>query len=48
MPLIQGYLLDKTSPAISFIVPAVCFAVVASFAVFDLKASPQKVGERTA
>ena len=48
MPLIQGYLLDKTSPAISFIVPAVCFAVVASFAVFDLKASPHKVGERTA
>src|SRR6185369_10562595 len=47
MPLIQGALLDKTSPAISFIVPAVCFAVVASFAVFDLKASPHKVGERT-
>ena len=37
MPLIQGYLLDKTSPAISFIVPAVCFAVVASFAVYDLE-----------
>ena len=28
MPLIQGRLLDATSPAISFIVPAVCFAVV--------------------
>ena len=28
MPLIQGAILDATSPAISFIVPAVCFAVV--------------------
>ena len=46
MPLIQGKLLDATSPAISFIVPAVCFAVVASFAVFDLKASPNAVKER--
>jgi FHS family L-fucose permease-like MFS transporter len=48
MPLIQGRLLDATSPAISFIVPAVCFAVVTSFAVFDLKATPHEVGERTA
>ena len=48
MPLIQGVLLDATSPAISFIVPAVCFAVVASFAAFDLKASPNTVGERAA
>ena len=29
MPLVQGATLDATSPAISFIVPAVCFAVVA-------------------
>ena len=48
MPLIQGFLVDATSPAISFIVPAVCFAVVASFAVFDLKASPNTVKERAA
>jgi MFS transporter, FHS family, L-fucose permease len=46
MPLIQGRLLDATSPAISFIVPAVCFAVVTSFAIFDLRATPRKVGER--
>ena len=46
MPLIQGRLLDATSPAISFIVPAVCFAVVAAFAVFDLRAAPRTVGER--
>jgi MFS transporter, FHS family, L-fucose permease len=48
MPLIQGYLLDKTSPAISFIVPAVCFAVVASFAVYDLRGAPHPVKEHAA
>ncbi len=46
MPLIQGRLLDATSPAISFIVTAVCFAAVTSFAVFDLRAAPRTVGER--
>jgi FHS family L-fucose permease-like MFS transporter len=40
MPLVQGRLLDMTSPAISFIVPAVCFAVVTAYAVYDLKAEP--------
>jgi FHS family L-fucose permease-like MFS transporter len=38
MPLIQGRLLDATSPAMSFIVPAACFAVVTAYAVYDLKA----------
>ena len=37
MPLVQGKVLDSTSPAVSFVVPAACFAVVAAFAVFDLK-----------
>ena len=46
MPLIQGRLLDATSPAISFIVPAVCFVVVTSFAIFDLRATRHTVGER--
>jgi MFS transporter, FHS family, L-fucose permease len=41
MPLVQGALLDATSPAISFIVPAACFAVVAAFALYDLKAAEQ-------
>jgi FHS family L-fucose permease-like MFS transporter len=41
MPLVQGALLDATSPAISFIVPAACFAVVAAFALYDLKAPEQ-------
>jgi MFS transporter, FHS family, L-fucose permease len=48
MPLIQGILLDATSPAISFIVPAACFAVVACFAVYDLKAAPTMVKEQAA
>jgi FHS family L-fucose permease-like MFS transporter len=41
MPLVQGATLDATSPAISFIVPAVCFAVVAAYAFFDLRAKEQ-------
>ena len=51
MPVVQGALLDATSAAISFIVPALCFAVVAAFAIYDLKAKEQrpvvtqKVGE---
>jgi MFS transporter, FHS family, L-fucose permease len=40
MPLIQGAILDATSAATSFIVPAICFAVVTAYAVFDLKAAP--------
>ena len=46
MPLVQGRRLDATSPAISFVVPAVCFAVVTGFALFDLKAERRTVGER--
>jgi FHS family L-fucose permease-like MFS transporter len=48
MPLVQGLLLDATSPAISFIVPAACFAVVALFAVYDLRAAPNTVKEQAA
>lgn len=39
MPLVQGALLDATSPAISFAVPAVCFAVVTAYALYDLRAT---------
>jgi MFS transporter, FHS family, L-fucose permease len=46
MPLLQGHILDVTTPAISFVVPAVCFAVVTSYAVFDLVASSNSNGER--
>jgi FHS family L-fucose permease-like MFS transporter len=45
MPLIQGRLLDATSPAISFVVPAVCFAVVTSYALFDLMVRSNANGE---
>lgn len=38
MPLVQGIVIDKTSAAVSFIVPAFCFAVVTAFALYDLKA----------
>src|SRR3977135_684458 len=45
MPLVHGRLLAATSPAISFVVPAVCFSVVTSFALFDLKSEPNPAGE---
>jgi len=38
MPVIQGRVLDATSAAFSFLIPAICFAVVASFAFYDLRA----------
>jgi FHS family L-fucose permease-like MFS transporter len=44
MPLIQGKLVDATSPAFSFIVPAFCFAVVGLYALYDLKAEPSVTG----
>ncbi|WP_245548405.1 L-fucose:H+ symporter permease [Gordonia araii] len=40
VPLIQGRILDSTSAAVSFVVPACCFLVVAAYAVYDLR-SPQ-------
>jgi FHS family L-fucose permease-like MFS transporter len=40
MPLVQGTLVDATSPAVSFIVPAVCFAIVGLYALYDLNADP--------
>jgi len=44
MPLVQGALVDSTSPAFSFIVPAGCFAVVGLYALYDLKAGPSVIG----
>jgi MFS transporter, FHS family, L-fucose permease len=40
MPLVQGKIVDATSAAFSFIVPAACFAVVGLYALYDLKARP--------
>jgi FHS family L-fucose permease-like MFS transporter len=44
MPLVQGKLVDATSPAFSFIVPAFCFAVVGLYALYDLRAGPSVIG----
>jgi FHS family L-fucose permease-like MFS transporter len=43
MPVVQGKLVDVTSPAISFIVPAACFAVVGLYAIYDLRAKARTV-----
>jgi FHS family L-fucose permease-like MFS transporter len=43
MPVVQGKLVDKTTPAISFIVPAACFAVVGLYALYDLRAPARTV-----
>jgi sugar phosphate permease len=39
---------DATSAAFSFIVPAVCFAVVGLYALYDLKARPRVIGGQPA
>jgi FHS family L-fucose permease-like MFS transporter len=44
MPLVQGKLVDATSPAFSFIVPAGCFVVVGLYALYDLRAGPSVIG----
>ncbi len=48
MPLIQGKLVDATSPAFSFIVPAFCFAMVGLYALYDLRAKPSVIGGQPA
>ena len=49
MPLVQGKLIDATSPAFSYLVPAICFAVVAGYGVYDLRArQPVQEGEQEA
>jgi FHS family L-fucose permease-like MFS transporter len=44
MPIVQGSLVDSTSPAFSFIVPACLFVVVGLYALYDLKAEPSATG----
>lgn len=44
MPLVQGKLVDATSAAVSFIVPAACFVVVGLYALYDLRARPSVTG----
>ena len=46
MPLVQGKVIDATSPAFSFIVPAACYAVVMAYALYALEATqPFQRGE---
>jgi FHS family L-fucose permease-like MFS transporter len=40
MPLVQGALVDSTTAALSFVVPAACFVVVGLYALYDLTARP--------
>ena len=37
MPLVQSYIMDKTSPAVSYITVAACFVVVAAYGVYTLR-----------
>jgi MFS transporter, FHS family, L-fucose permease len=46
MPVIQGKVVDATSPAFSFIVPAFCFALVGLYALYDLRAEPSVTGRQ--
>jgi FHS family L-fucose permease-like MFS transporter len=48
MPLVQGKLVDATSAAFSFIVPAGCFVVVGLYALYDLRAEPSTIGAEPA
>ncbi len=48
MPLVQGKLVDATSPAFSFIVPAGCFAVVGLYALYDLRTGPSVISGQPA
>ena len=36
MPLVQGAAIDAFGAAVSYLVPAACFLIVASYGVFDL------------
>ncbi len=36
MPLVQGAVIDASGAAVSYIVPALCFVIVAGYGVFDL------------
>jgi MFS transporter, FHS family, L-fucose permease len=47
MPLVQGKLVDTTGAAISFVVPAACFAVVGLYALYDLRTMPSTSPVRT-
>ncbi len=48
LPLFQAMVMDATSTALGFVIPAICLAVVALFAIYDLRApQPELLASRT-
>lgn len=45
VPLVQGAFIDRTSATTSYLVPGVCFAIVAAYGVFTLRAHRQSHGQ---
>ena len=43
MPTVQGRVMDMTSAATSFVVPAFCFAMVTLYAIYDLRTPAPRV-----
>ena len=43
MPMVQGRVMDMTSAATSFVVPAFCFAMVTLYAIYDLRTPTPRV-----
>jgi FHS family L-fucose permease-like MFS transporter len=37
MPVVMGRVMDRASTAVGYVVPAVCLALVAAYALFDLR-----------
>jgi MFS transporter, FHS family, L-fucose permease len=48
MPLIQGKVMDEVGPAQGFVVPGICLAFVACYALFDLRTRREGGGELVA
>lgn len=40
VPVVQGALIDATSAAFSFVIPAICFAVIIGFGIYALRHQP--------
>ena len=41
MPLLHGAVMDEAGPAIAYLVPGICLALVAAYAIFDLRSDRQ-------
>jgi FHS family L-fucose permease-like MFS transporter len=48
VPLVQGKLMDEVGAALAFVVPGICLALVAAYALFDLRHSRGGGGELVA